>query len=357
MKQDFLAKFRARKAALRYGHPSRTLSVILVTGLYGKTTTARLISELLREAGKRVATFTSEGSVIENIPYIPPYETGADGLQRAMAAAKKQNCDMVVVEYTTQMARHVSVSDLAVEMIVATTEQGLSDILPEVNPNYLVVPSGFAADNASIAAHQMVSFGTDELAEVRLEATKLFRRGLELTLVFDHHTKHELASYLVGRANALNVAAAIAAVYVLGINTETFAEGLARLERVPGNYDYLHTDAAYAVAVDRAEQPESVGLVVDSARELTDRRLIVVCSETTSHDGAIDSIRAQSDRILAVGRGSDKAGVEYAASEAEAVAVALRGARRGDTVLLLGTAYGTETDGVLRGQKLVEEAK
>lgn len=357
MKRDFLAKFRARKAALRYGHPSRTLSVILVTGLYGKTTTARLISELLREAGKRVATFTSEGAAIENIPYMPAYETSADDLQKALAAAKKQNCDMAVVEYTTELARHASVDDLAIEMIVATTEQGLADVLPEVSPNYLVVPSGFAADNAGIAAHQMVSFGTDELAEVRLETTTLFRRGLELTLVFDHHTKHELASYLVGRANALNIAAAIAAVYVLGIDTETFAEGLARLERVPGNYDSLETASPYAVVVDRAEQPESVGLVVDSARELTARRLIVVCSETLSHDGAIDSIRAHADRVIAAGRGSDKAGVEYAASEAEAVAVALRGARKGDTVLLLGTSYGTEADGVLHAQKLIEEAK
>ncbi len=357
MKRDFLAKFRARKAALRYGHPSRALSVILVTGVYGKTTTARLISELLRESGKRVASFTSEGAAIESIPYMPAYETGADSLQKALAAAKKQNCEIAVVEYTTELARHASIEDLAIEMIVATTEQGLSDILPEVSPNYLVVPSGFAAESAGIAAHQTVSFGIDELAEVRLETTKLFRHGLELTLVFDHHTKHELASYLVGRANALNVAAAIAAVYVLGIATEMFAEGLARLERVPGNYDYLETEASYAVVVDRAEQPESVGLIVDSARELTKRRLIVVCSEALSHDGAIDSVRAQSDRVIAIGRGNDKAGVEYATSEAEAVAVALRGARKGDTVLLLGASYGTETDSMLHAQKLIEEAK
>ena len=357
MKQDFLAKFRSRKAALRYGHPSRMLSVILVTGLYGKTTTTRLISELLREAGKRVAIFTSEGSFIEDIPYMPSYATGAEALQGALSAAKKQNCELAVVECTTDMLRHASFADLAVEMIVATTEQGLSDVLSEVSPNYMVVPSGYTADSAGIAAHQIVSFGTDELAEVRLERTALFRRGLELTLVFDHHTQHELASYLVGRANALNVAAAIAAVYVLGVATETFAEGVARLERVPGNYDYLETESPYAVVVDRAEQPESVGLVVDSARELTKRRLIVVCSEATSHDGAIDSIRTQADRIIAVGRSSDKAGVEYVSSEAEAVAVGLRGARQGDVVLLLGTTYGSTHDGVLRAQTLVEEAK
>lgn len=357
MKQDFLAKFRSRKAALRYGHPSRLLRVILVTGLYGKTTTARLITELLRESGKRVAAFTSEGAYIEDVPYMPPYETGAEALQQALAAAKKQNCDIAVVEYTTELARHVIVSDLTVEMIVATTEQGVGDVLPLVSPDYLVVPSGYTAEDSAVAAHRLVSFGTDEQAEVRLEHTKLFRRGLELTLVFDHHTTHEIASYLVGRANALNVAAAIAAVYVLGVDTETFAEGVARLERVPGNYDYLETEAPYTVIVDRAEQPESVGLVVDTARELTSRRLIVVCSEATSHEGAIGSIRTHADRIIAVGHSSSKAGVEYVTSEAEAVAVGLRGARQGDTVLLLGTSYGTAHDGILRAQTLVEEAK
>ncbi len=357
MKQDFLAKFRSHKAALRYGHPSRSLQVILVTGLYGKTTTARLIGEILREAGKRVAIFTDQGSSIEDIPYTPAYDTSAAVLQQALAAAKKQTCDIAVVEYTTKLARHASVDDLSVEMIVTTTEQGLGDILPEATPNYLVVPSGFTAEGAGIAAHQVVSFGVDELAEVRLEHTKLYRQGLELNLVFDHHTSHEVASYLVGRANALNVAAAIAAVYVLGIDTEVFAEGVARLESVPGNFDYLETQAPYTVIVDRAEQPESVGLVVDSAHELAKRRLIVVCSEATSHDGAIDSIREHADRIIAVGHGPDKAGVEYAKSETEAVAVGLRGARQGDTVLLLGASYGHIEDGTVRAQKLVEETK
>lgn len=352
-----MAKFRSRKAALRYGHPSRSLKVILVTGMYGKTTTARLIGEVLRESGKRVALFSDGGSYIEQVPYAPQYDSAADGLQQALSAAKKQLCDIAVVEYTTELSRHTALDDVTVEMIVATTEQGLSDVLPSVTPTYLVVPSGYVADSSGIAAHQVVSFGSDELAEVRLASTTLYRRGLELDLVFDHHTSHEVASYLVGRANALNVAAAIAAVYVLGVDTSVFSEGIARLERVPGNYDYIDKDVPYDIVVDRAVQPESVGLVIDAAKELAKRRLIVVCDEALSHDGAIDSIKTHADRIIAVGHGTDVAGVEYAHTEADAVAVALRGARQGDTVVLLGNQYGHEKDGVLAAQQMIEEAK
>jgi UDP-N-acetylmuramoyl-L-alanyl-D-glutamate--2,6-diaminopimelate ligase len=357
MKQDFLAKFRSRKAALRYGHPSRSIQVILVAGLYGKTTTARLIAEVLRESGKRVALFADGGSYIEKVPYMPPYDNGADDLQQALSAAKKQLCEVAIVEYTTKLARHATMDDLAIEMIVATTEQGLGDILPSVTPNYLVVPSGYTAEGSGIAAHQMVSFGADELAEVRLASTKLYRHGLEIDLVFDHHTSHEVASYLVGRANALNVAAAIAAVYVLGVDTSVFAEGIARIERISGNYDYLELDAPYSVVVDRAVQPESVGLVLDAAKELSRRRLIVVCDESLSHDGAIDSIKSHADRIIVLGQGADTAGVEYVGSEADAVAVAIRGARQGDTVLLLGDSYAREKDGVLHAQTLIEATK
>ena len=357
MKQDFLAKFRSHKAALRYGHPSRSLQVILVAGAYGKTTTAHLIREILRESGKRVAMFTDGGSFIGDIPYTVSYDASAEALQQAFGAAKKQTCDVAVVEYTTKLARHVLIEDLSVEMIVATTEQGLQDILVGAQPNYLVVPSGYTAEGTGIAAHQVVSFGTDELAEVRLEHTKLYRKGLELTLVFDHHTSHEIASYLVGRANALNVAAAIAAVYVLGVDTGLFTEGVARLEGVHGNYEYLDVEAPYDVVVDRAVQPESVGLVVDSAHELARRRLIVVCDEEISHDGAIDSIREHADRVIAIGHGDDKAGIERVASEKEAVAIGLRAARQGDTVLLLGAQYGVVIDGEVRAKAFVEAAK
>lgn len=357
MKQDFLAKFRSRKAALRYGHPSRSLQVIVVAGIYGKTTTAQLIREVLREAGKRVAILTNGGSFIEDVPYTIPYDTSAEAVQRALGGAKKQNCDVAIVEYTTELARHILIDDVAPTMIVATTEQGLGDMLRGATPKFLVVPSGYKAEGVGIAAHQVVSFGVDELAEVRLEQTKLYRRGLELTLIFDHHTSHQIASYLVGRANALNVAAAIAAVYVLGVDTKVFEEGVARLERVAGNYDYLLADAPYDIVVDRAVQPESVGLVVDTAQELARRRLIVVCDEGLSHDDAIEIIREHADRVIAVGKPNDQPGIERASSEVEAVGIGLRAARKGDVVLLLGSRYGTETSGVLRAQTLVEAAQ
>lgn len=357
MKEDFWTKFRSRKAALRYGHPSRSLRIILVTGNYGKTTTALLIREILAEAGQKVAVFTDGGSYVNAAPYISAYDENPESMQKALSTAKKQKCEIIVVEYTTKLARHAIFYNLSVETVVATTGQDLNKFLLDISPKFLVAPCDYKPDVSRVAAHHMVSFGVDELAEIRLASTKLYRRGTELNLVFDHHNTHEIATYLVGRANAMNVAAAIATAYVLGIDTTVFPDGVARLEKVAGNYDYVGTETPYDVVVDRAAQPESVGLVVDSARELAKRRLIVACDKVTSHDAAIEIIREHADRIIAVGSGEEVAGVERVADEMEAVKVATRAARQGDTILLLGPGYGAVVDGKVKAGILIEAAK
>ena len=50
-----LGEMKARAIAWRYGNPSRGIKLIAVAGNKGKTTTALLLNELLRESGAQVA--------------------------------------------------------------------------------------------------------------------------------------------------------------------------------------------------------------------------------------------------------------------------------------------------------------
>ena len=57
--EETYRKARVRAVAARYGHPARSLKVIAVTGTNGKTTTVNYLNEILKEAGKKTAMFST----------------------------------------------------------------------------------------------------------------------------------------------------------------------------------------------------------------------------------------------------------------------------------------------------------
>ena len=157
---------------------------------------------------------------------------------------------------------------------------------------------------------------------------------------------------LVEEANAL--AAAVAAAYVLGIDTDLFEEGIARLEGVLGNYVPIPTDKPYDVAVDSARHHVSYELVLETAKALAKRRLIVACDETVDKQGRRYA-KEIANRVVVVGTDKDEVGGVTAAENAQSAAlVALRSAKKDDYVLLLGTSYGATQDGTTVAQSIVE---
>jgi UDP-N-acetylmuramyl tripeptide synthase len=213
--------------------------------------------------------------------------------------------------------------------------------------NYAVLPHEARADQANhlaIAEHQIISFGTDHEAEATIGVARLYRKGTEVHVTIDHQTNFTLASYLVGSLNARNVAAAIATAYVLGADTKTFEEGVAGVELVEGNYQYVDQDTVYTVAVDGARYDESLKEVVKSARALTKRRLTVVIDGIIATDDTLEDVKSHADRvIITTGDDSVRIGVEIAHDQKHAVEIALRGARKDDTVLFVGPAFAAAT--------------
>src|ERR1044072_8560800 len=84
---------RAKVVKLRYGNPTGSVRLIAVVGRYGKTTTARLILELLKESGRRVSFFSGEDA--------KNYQADLGGtLQRLLKQEKQANLDFFILEVT-----------------------------------------------------------------------------------------------------------------------------------------------------------------------------------------------------------------------------------------------------------------
>jgi UDP-N-acetylmuramoyl-L-alanyl-D-glutamate--2,6-diaminopimelate ligase len=357
METELVGKLKARLAAYRYRNPAKAVKLVAVAGPSGKTTTALLLSEILQEAGNSVLTLTNHGCYLNGEMQKLHYDTSPGAVQRSLALAKRKQVNYVVLEVTDAfVATHV-LPTLTLEMSIITGDSPSAQTLLNQPVNYTVVPSGFDVAGLSVAPHQAISFGNDEAAEACIRSTTLRRKGTEVEVLIDHQTKCDVATFLVGKANVRNVAAAISAAYVLAIDLSTLEEGIARLERVTGNFEYLSSgsnEQAYQVVVDAALSPESLELVLSSAAQLKKRRLLVAVDGPlpVGHEKAL---KHYADRMIVVNNTLEIAGLESAASLQEAFDLVRRGAKKDDLVLLVGKEYaGLEPDGGTKAQRMMD---
>lgn len=350
-----MGKFKAKAAASRYRHPSKALRVIAVAGPYGKTTTALYLSEVLQEAGHSVLVLTNKGCKLNEQTLDIQYEERAGTIQRLLARGRKKKVDFVILEVTQGLLDCHVLMTLEVEMAVITGSSSVAHSLLEQPLKYAVTPSGLETKAGEVAPHQAISFGEDRMADARIKDTTLYRKGTEIELVIDHQTTLHLATHLIGRANAHNVAAAVAAAYVLEVKIESFEEGIARLEYVPGNFEYLSTERLYTMIVDGAHDAKSLELVVADAKKLTKRRLLVVADESVS-EKYYTTVKSNSSAFTAVGA-HDGPGINAASDSQTAAEVVLRGAKQEDTVLFIGVEYAARgSENLSYAQRLVEGA-
>lgn len=352
---ETVGKFKAKVAARRYRHPSKALRVIAIAGPYGKTTTAFLLSEILQEAGHSVLVLTNQGCKLNGEVLDERYDERAGSIQRLFSLGRKKKVDFAIMEVSQAVLDSHVLMTTTLEMSIITASSSEASALYEQPVAYTVVPSGVDMSVAGVAPHQAISFGEDDTAEARIKSTKLYRKGTEIELVIDHQTTLSLATFLIGRANSYNIAAAVAAAYVLGVSIESFEEGVARLEYVPGNFEYLPLDRLYSVVVDGAHDARSLELVVVDAKKLAKRRLLVVADETIPEQH-YSVIKANSSAFTAVGA-HDAPGINAASDIQTATEVVLRGAKQEDIVLFVGSDFAErKSEHLSNAQQLVEGA-
>ena len=353
MKGNLFGTARAKKAAIRYNHPSRSVRLILVAGEYGASTTALYLAELLRENNQPAAVFTPRGSYINRETYADRYDASADAVQRAISQSKKR-CQVVVMVVTPAVVRSQVLDTLQVDTVVATSDGDIAHAILDLPTAYAVVPEGMSTEGLAIAPHQKISFGDSELAEAYIRNVVLYRKGTEVELTIDHQTNLTLSTYLLGRANSYNVAAAVATGYLLGLDITTFEEAIAHIEQVRGNLEEIPTEQVYRIYVDGASTERSAELVSASLKQLAKRRLLIACDESFSND-TLDILSQRADHVTVV-KGEETNGRYHADNAKQAVELSLRSAKTDDTVLLLGPIFSAEADHTETvGEQLVRE--
>ena len=293
-----------------YGHPSRQLKVIGITGTNGKTTTAFLIQHLLSQAGCKCGLI---GTVVndDGASRLPAELTtpGAIEFSRLLAAMVRNGCEAVVAEISSHALHQGRAAALKVDVAVFTNLTGDHLDYHKTMEEYAAAksilfrslsPQGFAVINADDAYGDRMLRGcqanvmrcsvkpdADE-EEVRCRAEILGLAADHSRVVFNGPWGSvDVRLPLVGKHNVYNALEAVAAANCVTAMSRVLRQALEKCPAPAGRLEPVCLPQSEirnpkseiplpAVLVDYAHTHDALENVLSALRPLTTGKLIVL---------------------------------------------------------------------------------
>lgn len=371
-----------------FAEPSAALRLVGVTGTNGKTTVSQLLAQAL-DGWPALAPCAVIGTLGYGRPgaLVPTVTTTPEAvqLQRILAQVRDRGGRAAVLEVSSHALTQGRVAALVFDVAVFTnlsrdhldyhadmeayaaakaqlfTHPGLAHAVINLDDPYgralaARLPAGVKAIGFSLEA-SVTGAPTPEV--VHASAVTASAEGLDLR-VQTAAGAVRLRSPLLGRVNAANLLAALAALLALGLTPDAAAAALARARAVPGRLERLGGDGRPLVLVDYAHTPAALEQALGTARTLAPGRLWCVFGCGGERDpgkraqmGALaaalaDEVILTSDnprhedpqRILeAIAAGMDGRTAAREPDRARAIRAAVAGAGPDDVVLIAGKGH------------------
>ncbi|XP_010241881.1 PREDICTED: uncharacterized protein LOC104586371 [Nelumbo nucifera] len=287
-------------AASFYRNPSKSMSVIGITGTNGKTTTAYLIKGMYEAMALRTGMLSTVAYYVHGDNKLESPNTTPDAVlvQKLMAKMFHNGTEAVVMEasshglalgrcdevdfdiavFTNLTRDHMDFhgseeeyrdakAKLFARMVDPERHRKIVNIddphapffIAQGNPDVPVVT--FAMENKSADVHPLKF-------ELSLFETQVLVNTPQGIL--------EISSGLLGRHNIYNILAAVAVGIAVGAPLEDIVRGIEEVDAVPGRCELIDEEQAFGVIVDYAHTPDALSRLLDSVRELGPRRIITV---------------------------------------------------------------------------------
>ena len=367
-----------RMASAFYGHPSRELHLVGITGTNGKTTTATLLYDMFRALGYEAGLISTVeyrvGQRRTESTHTTPDPVRLNSMLREMAGCGCQYCFMEVSSHAAVQRRtaglhfaggvftnithdHLDYHKTFAEYIRA--KKSFFDSLP---------PTAFALVNADdrngrvmvqntrAAVHDM---SMRSAADFTCRVLEMHFDGMELQFGSD-----DVWVQFLGRFNAANLLAVYATAMLLGADRTEVLGVLSRLRPVSGRFEYMTSEDGVTAIVDYAHTPDALRNVLDTVNEIRrDGRVTVVCGCGGDRDRTkrpeMARIAAENSDLAIFTSDNPRseepeeilremlAGVDACArclkitDRAEAIRTAVMTARTGDIILVAGKGHET----------------
>lgn len=257
----------AHLAAALFGHPSRSMDLIGVTGTNGKTTTTFLVRNIMEAAGRRCEVLgTLSGT--RTTPEAPD-------LQRTLAEWRDHGVEVVAMEVSSHALDFHRVDATRFRVAVFTNlSRDHLDHHGSMESYFEAKARLFERDLSDRGVVNLDSPYGRLLADVSAVPTDAFRmaEAEDLQLAASGSTftwrGHRVELPLGGAFNVANALAAAHAAATLGVDEATIAAGLSAPLVVPGRFELVEAGQPFTVVVDYAHTPDSLEQLLSAADDL-----------------------------------------------------------------------------------------
>ncbi|WP_299754479.1 UDP-N-acetylmuramoyl-L-alanyl-D-glutamate--2,6-diaminopimelate ligase [uncultured Pontibacter sp.] len=269
-------------ASAYYGHPSKKLQLVGVTGTNGKTTSVTLLHKLFRELGYHVGMISTVQNQIDE-QVIPSTHTTPDAvkLNELLAQMVKAGCTHAFMEVSSHaMVQHrVAGITFAGGVFTNITHDHLDyhgtfdeyikakksffDMLPKnafalVNADDKRGP--IMVQNTKAEAH---FYALRKVVEFKARIIDNTIQGLHLEV-----DGQEIWAKLIGTFNAYNLLAAYGVAVLLGEDATEALTVLSSLSSAAGRFDYIVSDSQITGIVDYAHTPDALENVLNTIQQI-----------------------------------------------------------------------------------------
>ena len=369
-----------------YGHPSRELWMVGVTGTNGKTSCAHWVAAGLDAAGRRSALLGTLGNGMWGALQ-PATNTTPDAaeLHETLRALKDAGAESVSMEVSSHGLDQGRVNAVAFDVALFTN-------LSRDHLDYHGTMAAYGAAKSRLfrwpglrvaVINADDAFGKSLIDQARAKGRKVLTYGFAAAdvvggrlvtspsgLSFTVETpwgKGEIHSPLVGAFNAANLLGVISVLLVSGVAFESAIAFLAEAQAPPGRMQRLGGGSTPLVVIDYAHTPDALDKVLSALRPAVAAEGELVCVFGCGGDrdrgkrAEMGRVAAQlGDRVIITSdnpRGEDPEAIasdivhgirdtgkrRYAIvlDRASAIAMAIREAKPGDVILLAGKGHET----------------
>ena len=303
------AKALGELASAWFGHPSRHLTLVGVTGTNGKTTTATLLYEMAKFEGYKAGLLSTVCNYIGE-KAVPSTHTTPDpiNLNRLLAEMVDAGCEYAFMEVSSHSTAQQRVAGLNFAGgIFSNLTRDHLDYHGTVD-NYMrakkaffdmLDSNAFALINEDDKSGRFMVQNTKakvytyslrsdadfrgKVLETRLDGTLLSLNG------------HEVEVRFTGKFNAYNLTAVYGASILCGFNPESVIVNMSRLIPVAGRFQPFISKDGVAAIVDYAHTPDALINVLDTIRDIVGYKgkIITVVGAGGNRDAGKRPIMAQ----------------------------------------------------------------
>ena len=285
-------KALAIMSANYYGHPSKNLKLIGVTGTNGKTTTVYILKSMLEKAGFKVGLVGTIANYIGD-EKVKSERTTPESLelQKLFSDMVDKGCEYCVMEVSSHSLELDRVYGCEFEVGIFTNltrdhldfhktfdnyynakfklfDRSKTSVI-NIDDNY-----GYRVlnDVKEIEGREILTYSINNESDFKASNIELKQSDINFIV-----NNTEFKSSLPGEYNVYNALGAIAALNSLGIKEEFIKEGLKNVV-VPGRCERLgyKYDIPYEIIIDFAHTPDGLKNILETLRGFTTNRLIAV---------------------------------------------------------------------------------